>query len=279
MKNVLQEIFRRSSVTYYNSTLLFPQRVRADVTKLYAFVRVFDDLVDSTPQRGEEFRDMRRKYYLQLRGRDTGDPVLRNFVELSQRKGFREEWVEAFLDSMESDLHKRIYFTLEETLSYMYGSAEVVGLMMMKILGLPEQAEPYAKALGRAMQYLNFVRDVSEDRTMGRQYLPVQDMDRFGLDSLDTCNEGFQEFIRFNLGRYFSYQEEAERGYKFIPLRYLIPIKTAADMYKWTGKLIYESPCVVLRKKVKPRRERVIMTGVYNALKVSVWSLLYSYRI
>lgn len=277
MKNVLQEIFRRSSVTYYNSTSLFPTRIREDVTKLYAFVRVFDDLVDSVPQRAREFEKMRQRYYQQLKGVDTGDPVLQNFVELSRRKGFREEWIEAFLDSMEMDLYKRTYYTIDETLSYMYGSAEVVGLMMMKILDLPPQSEHYSRMLGRAMQYLNFIRDVSEDRAMGRQYLPYQEMVEFGLKSLEECNDGFQEFMRYNLRRYFSYQREAERGYRIIPTRLLIPIKTAGDMYKWTAKIIYKSPCITLRRKVKPRRQRVIAVGILNALSVGIWSFLSSY--
>lgn len=112
MKDQLNAIFRRGSVTYYNSTFLFPKQIRRDVTKLYAFVRVFDDLVDSVPQKAEEFYEMRRKFELALKGEDVEDVVLSNFVELMGRKKLEKGWVDSFLNSMESDLHKKVYYTL-----------------------------------------------------------------------------------------------------------------------------------------------------------------------
>jgi len=270
MSENLDEIFRRGSTTYYNSSRFFPRKVREDVTKLYAFVRVFDDLVDSVPQKVGEFYKLRNLYYEEKKGKRTGNKVLENFVELSQRKGFEDSWVEAFLDSMESDIYKKTYYTLDELLKYMYGSAEVVGLFMMKILDLPEESKPYAMMLGRAMQYLNFIRDVKEDIYLGRQYLPVEDMEKFGIDKME-CNEGFKEFMRFEINRYFEFEKEAEKGFKYIPARYLIPIKTAAEMYKWTAIRIKASPCIVLERKVKPKKRRIVLNAVKNIVGVYVW--------
>jgi phytoene synthase len=279
MEDQLDSIFKKGSITYYNSTLLFPREIRRDVTKLYAFVRVFDDLVDSVPQKVKEFYSLRELYYKELDNGSSGNVVLSNFVELMRRRGFEEEWVEAFLNSMESDLKKKVYYTIDETLSYMWGSAEVVGLMMMKILNLRDEAAYYARMLGRAMQYLNFIRDVREDMEMGRQYLPVNEMKEFKVSSLLECNEAFKEFMRFNLKRYFSFQKEAERGYHMIPSRYLIAVKTAADMYKWTARRIMADPCVVHRMKVRPKRRRVLAQGLYNFLGVPIWNLISFYRI
>jgi len=279
MDEQLDSIFKKGSVTYYNSTLLFPREIRKDVTKLYAFVRVFDDLVDSVPQKVKEFYSLRELYYKELDNGSSGNVVLSNFVEMMRRRGIKEEWVDAFLNSMESDLKKKVYYTIDETLSYMWGSAEVVGLMMMKILNLRDEAAYYARMLGRAMQYLNFIRDVKEDTEMGRQYLPVNEMKEFGVSSLLECNEAFKEFMRFNLERYFSFQKEAERGYSMIPSRYLIAVRTAADMYKWTARRIMADPCVVHRMKVRPKRRRVLAQGLYNFLGVSVWNLISFYRI
>ena len=275
MNKKLDEIFKRGSTTYYNSTLFFPPKIREDVTKLYAFVRVFDDLVDSVPQRREEFYALRRFYEKERDGYNTGNVVLENFVELMRRKDFDEEWVDAFLNAMETDLHKRVYYTLGETLGYMYGSAEVIGLFMMKILDLPKEAEPYAKMLGRSMQYLNFIRDVKEDEYLGRQYLPVEDMERFGVEGLQ-CTDGFKEFMRFQVERYLDFEREAERGYRFIPNRYLIPIKTASEMYKWTGLTIRASPCIVLSRKVKPRKRKIVLSVMKNSVGVYLWRSLSS---
>ncbi len=279
MKDQLNAIFKRGSVTYYNSTFLFPKQIRRDVTKLYAFVRVFDDLVDSVPQRGKEFYEMREKFESALEGEEVNDVVLSNFVELMRRKKFERNWVESFLDSMESDLHKKVYYTIDETLGYMWGSAEVVGLMMMRILNLREESTYHARMLGRAMQYLNFIRDVKEDVELGRQYLPFNEMQEFGVKSLKECSDNFKGFIRYQLKRYMNFQKEAEKGYRMIPIRYLIAIKTAGDMYKWTAMKIWMDPCVVNREKVKPRKRRVLARGLYNFLGVPIWNLLYSYRI
>ncbi|MEM3950161.1 squalene/phytoene synthase family protein, partial [Saccharolobus sp.] len=71
MVQKLNEIFKKGSITYYNSSYFFPPKVREDVTKLYAFVRVFDDLVDSVPQKVEEFYNLRKLYYLEKSGYDT----------------------------------------------------------------------------------------------------------------------------------------------------------------------------------------------------------------
>ncbi len=277
--NNLNAIFKKGSTTYYNSTFLFPKDVRRDVTKLYAFVRVFDDLVDSVPQKGEEFMRLREKFQLAYEGEESGNEVIDNFLELMRRKRFEKAWVDSFLNSMECDLHKKVYNDLDETLGYMWGSAEVVGLMMMRILNLREEATYHARMLGRAMQYLNFVRDVREDLMMGRQYLPVKEMEEFGVKTLSECNDNFKEFLRFQLKRYMFFQREAEKGYRYIPTRYLIPVKTAADMYKWTAMRIYMDPCVVNREKVKPKRRRVLAKGLYNFLGVPIWNLVSSYRI
>jgi len=260
-------IFKRASVTYYNSSVFFPPQVRRDVTKLYAFVRVFDDLVDSIPQKAKEFYELRSKYYEQLDGKDSNDLVLKNFVDLMRRKNFDKEWVDAFLDAMESDLKKSVYYTIDELLEYIYGSAEVVGVMMAKILDLPEESYYYARMLGRAMQYINFIRDVEEDMALGRQYLPFQEMMEFKTSLLDSSPR-FNEFIRFQISRYFEYQKTAEKGYSYIPFRYLIAIKTAADMYKWTAKKIWNNPQIIKQRKIKPKKRRVIAQGIYNALGV-----------
>jgi len=270
MSENLDEIFRKGSTTYYNSSYFFPPKVREDVTKLYAFVRVFDDLVDSVPQKVVEFYNLRNLYNEEKKGKHTRNKVLENFVELSQRKGFEDSWVEAFLNAMESDIYKKTYYTLDELLKYMYGSAEVVGLFMMKILNLSEESKPYAMMLGRAMQFLNFIRDVKEDIYLGRQYLPVEDMEEFGIDKME-CNQGFKEFIRFELDRYFKFEKEAEKGFKYIPARYLIPIKTASEMYKWTGIRIKASPCIVLDEKVKPKKRKIVLNAIKNTVGVYIW--------
>ena len=89
-------------------------------------------------------------------------------VELMNKYQFEPQWIEAFLDAMEADLHKKTYHTIDELLAYIYGSAEVVGLMMAQIMNLPESSWEAAKAQRKAMQLINFIRDIAEDNQLGR---------------------------------------------------------------------------------------------------------------
>jgi phytoene synthase len=260
--------FKRGSRTYFNSSLFFPAEVRRQVFALYGFVRAADDFVDATPQDAEGFRAFVARYRRALGGEQTGDAIIDAFVQLERRREFDPAWTEAFLHSMELDLSKRDYHTLAETLEYVYGSAEVIGLYMTRIMELDPAAEPYAQRLGRSMQYVNFIRDVAEDHALGRRYLPLADS---GLLSLEESHarsrpEAFGAFLRHHLSLYKGWQKEAEEGYRYIPRRLLVPIETAADMYDWTARRIERRPLVVFERKVKPPRARILLQVLLNAL-------------
>ena len=123
------EIFRKGSTTYYYSTKLFPANIRKEVTQLYNFVRVADDYVDSVPQNTKGFMNFKDEYYRVLSGENSENEVITEFVSLSQRRKFDSKWVDAFLFSMEMDTRKSTYKNLDELNTYLYGSAEVIGLM------------------------------------------------------------------------------------------------------------------------------------------------------
>lgn len=271
MNNIYNSIFKNGSKTYYYSSFFFPPAVKEDVFKLYSFVRVADDYVDTLPQKKQEFYDFRRLYEVSLKGEETSDPVIDGFTDLMDRRKFEPSWVEAFLNSMESDLYINSYETIESLMKYLYGSAEVVGLMMSNILDLPRKSYDYARHLGRAMQYVNFIRDIKEDLWLGRNYFPRKDYEDFGLPNLQPetirlNTEGYKNFIRRQLDRFENWQNQAEKGFQFIPKRYLIPIKTASEMYKWTSKMIYKDPFIVYEKKVKPSITRIVATVGKNTV-------------
>jgi len=263
-----QATFKKGSATYFNSSIFFPPEVRRDVTVLYAFVRVADDYVDAIPQRSGEFETFCDRYRRARSGQASGDPIIDDFIELSRRKRFDPEWTEAFLHSMELDLRVREYDSLEDTLVYIYGSAEVIGLFMARLLDLPEDSLSAAKMLGRAMQYINFIRDIAEDTVFGRRYLPLAGSDLSSLNAEEAKKnpDAFAAFIRGEIDRFAGWQREAERGFGYIPRRYLIAIKTASDMYRWTARCIYQDPLLVFERKVKPSRSRIVLTAVLNAV-------------
>jgi len=261
-----RQVFRSGSKTYFNSSIFFPPDVRDDVYLLYGFVRVADNYVDSIPQQPDEFEQFVARYRSALDGTPSGEVIIDSFVELSNRRSFDPAWTEAFLNSMDLDLHKNVHRTLEETLEYVYGSAEVIGLYMSRIMGLPEAADHAARMLGRSMQVINFIRDIAEDNELGRIYLPIGESSLSDLREA-TARADAQEFRRFlstNLERYRGWQAEAERGYAYIPRRYRVPIKTAADMYNWTASQIESDPFVVYDRKVKPTRARIFARVMRN---------------
>lgn len=261
-----RQVFKSGSKTYFNSSLFFPAHIRDDVFVLYGFVRVADDFVDSVPQQPDAFHRFVDAYRGALSGTSSGDVIVDSFVELAERKHFRAEWTDAFLHSMELDLTKQVHGTLEETLEYVYGSAEVIGLYMSRIMGLDPVADEAACLLGRSMQFINFIRDIAEDNELGRIYLPIAETSLPDLREPTTRSDP-DEFVRFltaQLSRYREWQAHAETGYAYIPRRYLVPIKTASDMYNWTAERIRADPFVVYERKVKPSRRRIMARVLAN---------------
>ncbi|RZN46824.1 phytoene/squalene synthase family protein [archaeon] len=280
-ERVLDSIFRKGSTTFFYSSKFFPSDVKKDVTRLYAFVRTADDYVDSIPQQADEFYSFKERYHAALGGVPAGDEIIDSFVELQQRMGFDQSWIDAFFASMEMDITKEHYTTMEEVETYLYGSAEVVGLMMARIMRLPPEADMSARYLGRAYQYINFIRDINEDIGLKRRYFPESDMRACGLTSLDyeavsTHPEQFAHCVRIQIRRYLAWMERAEEGFSYIPRRYLVPIKTASDMYLWTAHKIYKDPLVVYRQKVKPTSFFILVHGLKNLInpygKMSIYT-------
>jgi phytoene synthase len=281
MSGVEKAIFRKGSTTYYWSSTFFTRRVRRDVAKLYSFVRVADDYVDSTPVQEQDFYALRRAYEAaaanpsfntEHQANDSiNEHVIKNMIVVEKAYDFNPAWSTAFLDSMQSDIEGKVYETMDDTLRYIYGSAEVVGLMMARVLGLDETAYASARKLGRAMQYINFIRDVAEDTQLGRCYFPKSMLERFGLPDLssETINrypKRYETFIRTQIKQYQRWQHEAEQGFVYLPSAVRAPVKTASDMYKWSAAKIARDPIAAYRQQVKPHKARVVRAGIINFL-------------
>lgn len=282
MKSKTRQKFKRiaqkGSKTYFNSTLFFPKKIREEVFTLYSFVRVADNFVDKIPQDKNGFLKFQKDFNTAYISNASQNVVLQEFVLLMKRRKFKKEWVDAFLSAMRSDLNHKKCKTLSDTLLYMYGSAEVVGLMMAQLLNLSPKSHPYAKYLGRSMQYINFLRDIEEDNGLKRQYIPQEFLKKNGLLSLNKKvvaqnQENFIKLMHTEIKRYLKWQKEAEKGYKYIPYRYLIPIKTASDMYNWTAHQMYNDPLRVYEQKIKPSKLRIYFTIFKNSILILLWKI------
>ncbi len=268
-----ESIFQRGSTTYYHSTKLFPSKIRKDVTTLYCFVRVVDDFVDAVPQDLESFTNFKNDYYLALSGKNVNNSIINNYIELSYRKNFEPEWTEAFLKSMEMDTTKSKYENIDELNEYLYGSSEVIGLMMNKVMDIDERAHHSAKYLGKAMQFINFIRDIDEDLDLNRTYFPKDTLLEFGLEGL-TRGEArrkpkqFRAFVRSQIKIYFDWQKKAETGFIYLPKRMRVAVKTASDMYMWTATKIYKNPFLVYDMQIKPTWNKVLLAGMKNYFSI-----------
>ena len=267
-----RKIFQKSSQTYFYSSLFFPKIIKKEVFILYSFVRSVDNFIDTQPQDIKGFYHFWRLYQHGVENNKTENALINEFCKLSKRRKFQTSWVEAFFKAMESDLKVERYQTIKEVENYIYGSAEVVGLMMASIMDLPQRAYSYAQDLGKSMQYINFIRDIEEDRQLGRVYLPQDEIEKYGLknlrfESVSSNPEKFKEFIHAQVDSYSNWQTQAEKGFQFIPKRLRIAIMTASDMYKFTAREILKNPLRIYERKIKPSKIRVISRGIINSIK------------
>ena len=254
-----REIFRQGSRTYYFSSMFFPEPYKSDVFTLYAFVRKADDFVDAIPQDEQGFNEFESAFWRALAGAPTPETnsIILNFVSLVRRVNIPEDWIRAFLTAMRLDIYKKRYASIDETCHYMYGSAEVIGLMLMRIFKLEPDSEQGARLLGRAMQYINMIRDVAEDIELGRQYLPIDEYAQYGLRSdvplskevaLD-CPSAFSRYMRAQLQRQMGWMALARKSFRYLPRSLRIPVSTASQMYDWTAAQIMADPLIVWQNR------------------------------
>lgn len=224
-----RRLHRLHGTTYYFATQRMPKELRLDVHALYGFVRKADEWVDDkerypSAEACELLRAYRNELILAVEGGvRPSDPILRGFSQTLLNRGIPLSEALMFLDSMASDLVKSTYATYEELETYMRGSAAAVGLMMCSILGveMTDHTRNSAIALGNAMQLTNFLRDVGEDRGRGRLYLPLEDLDRFGvsLEEIDqrVVTDRFVDLMKFEILRAKSLYRIAESGIVQLP--------------------------------------------------------------
>ncbi|GGS93815.1 phytoene/squalene synthase family protein [Streptomyces chromofuscus] len=181
----------RHGKTYFLATRLLPPERRPAVHALYGFARWADDIVDSLGcghTRGDRARQLALLEARLARGLKEGhstEPVVHALADTARRHAIDHRHFTDFMAAMRSDLDVTDYATYADLRAYMHGSAAVIGLQMLPVLGtvVPRaEAAPHAAALGVAFQLTNFLRDVGEDLDRGRVYLPADLLAAHGAD-------------------------------------------------------------------------------------------------
>ena len=240
-----QECKRLNSLhgkTYYLATLLLPKNKRPYVHALYGFARYADEIVDDlastlTPQeKADALRSWSTGVLEDLKKGTSSDHIGRALVDTAKKFGIPHQHFVDFLHSMEMDLTITEYQNYEALLEYVYGSAAVIGLEMVPVLGYSdERAFEAAKKLGIAFQLANFIRDVSEDLDRGRVYLPLDELARFGVDRAmlerRVLTPEIVEALKFQIARVRSLQEEADIGIAYLDKTSRPCIRAASELY------------------------------------------------
>lgn len=229
--------------TYFLATMLLPPEKRPYVHALYGFARHADDLVDEHPGPGrvEHFSRWSEQFLTDLSWGATSDPVCRAVLDTAERWSIPHSYFADFLDSMRMDLTVTGYATYDDLAGYVWGSAAVIGLQMLSILGRAnasvswETLEGYAADLGTAFQLTNFLRDIAEDLHRGRVYLPESSLQQFGVtrDRLQRgqVDESIRNLLAFEIERARKLYRSATPGIAMVDASSRECLRTALTLY------------------------------------------------
>lgn len=200
------EISKKTTNNYSTSfslgTRVLGREFRKPVYAIYGFVRFADEIVDTFHSHDQQkmFEKFRAETYEALDTGISSNPILHSFQWVVNTYGIDRELIDAFLDSMEMDLYKKDY-SQKGLDKYIYGSAEVVGLMCLRVFTAPNNGYAglidYARRLGAAFQKVNFLRDLKDDYVeRGRTYFPGADFENFDNETKKQIEEDIRDDFR-----------------------------------------------------------------------------------
>ncbi len=228
--------------TYYLATLLLPQAKRPYVHALYGFARYADEIVDdlestlTLDEKAAALSTWGEGVLADLRAGESHDAIGMALADTVNRFQIPIEHFEAFLHSMTMDLTVAEYQSYDDLMEYVYGSASVIGLQMVPILGaLSPDAYPLAEKLGTAFQLANFIRDVSEDLDRGRIYLPIEELNAHGV-TWEMLNDRvvtpqLRSALKEQIERVRRLQREAAAGIHLLEPSSRPCIEAASELY------------------------------------------------
>ena len=265
--NISQEFSKQVTIKYSTSfslaTKTLNSSIRNHIYNIYGFVRFADEIVDTFhgfPKK-ELLENFEKNLFIALKNKISLNPILNSFQITVNKFNIDHSLIKSFLKSMKWDLIKKKYKTQKEYKEYIYGSADVVGLMCLKVFvnGDQEKYEeliPNAVSLGSAFQKVNFLRDLKDDfENLNRSYFPNIDFTNFSEESKKRIiNEIRNDF------------DKALNGIKKLPKNSKLGVYTA---YKYYLELLYKL------EKTPSLEIKTTRIRIPNYQKINL--LLYSY--
>jgi phytoene synthase len=206
----------KSGSSFYYSFMFLPKQQREAITALYAFCREVDDAVDEIddPKLAQQSLNEWREEVVRFCNKQAKHPVGLALQEAREHFDLHQEYFLEIIDGMEMDLQQQRYPAFKHLALYCHRVASVVGLLSVEIFGYQQRKTlNYAEKLGMALQLINIIRDVREDAQRGRIYLPLEDMQRFGVTEQQLLNledsAELTQLLEFETQRARSYYDEA----------------------------------------------------------------------
>jgi len=222
-------VTNKYSTSFFLAVKMLSPKIRSAIFSIYGFVRFADEIVDSFHNfdKLSLINQFEKDYYKAIDDGISLNPILNSFQLTVKKYNIPDDLIQAFLHSMKLDLNKTHYNTVEDFNTYIYGSADVVGLMCLKVFVNGDQ-EKYenlkdsAMRLGSAFQKVNFLRDLKDDyEVLNRSYFPGVDLESLNKKSKNEIIKEIEEDFK-----------EAYKGVKRLPIEAKFGVYTAYIYYK-----------------------------------------------
>jgi phytoene synthase len=217
-------ITKKFAKTFYFASFFLDKKRQAAAYSVYAICRISDETVDDNTSAGktERLTLLQDKITKSYTDAPLSEPLLLAFRKTVREYQIPKEHFCELIDGMRMDLEKTRYKNFEDLYSYCYKVAAVVGLIMLKIFGARDfnAAAQYAVNLGIAMQLTNILRDIKEDYTRQRIYLPQDELIEYNINEYELSGQApadlLKEFLKFQIARAQGYYNDCRPGIKLI---------------------------------------------------------------
>tara|TARA_A100001037_G_C15060161_1_gene594385 strand:+ start:52 stop:900 length:849 start_codon:yes stop_codon:yes gene_type:complete len=220
-------VIKEYSTSFYRATKLLSRSIRNDIFNIYGFVRFADEIVDTFHKYPKEqlLNEFEQELWSSIKNKISLNPILNSFQNTVNKYDIETNLIKSFIKSMRMDLDIIRYNNREDYKEYIYGSADVVGLMCLKVFVSGSKKEynelkPYAMSLGSAFQKVNFLRDLKSDsEILNRVYFPNIDMKNFDENSKNKIITEIEEDFNHALKGIAKLPKKAKFGV-YIAYRY-----------------------------------------------------------
>ena len=256
-------VIKEYSSSFYRATELLSKSIRNDIFNIYGFVRFTDEIVDTFHDypKKQLLDEFEKELWSSIENKISLNPILNSFQDTVNKYDIDLSLIKSFMKSMRMDLDIRRYKNRKDYKEYIYGSADVVGLMCLKVFVSGSKKEynklkPYAMSLGSAFQKVNFLRDMkSDEEILNRVYFPNINMQNFDEYTKETIiNEIEEDF------------EHAIKGIVKLPKKARFGVYIAYRYYNKLLKKLKRTPSIDIKEsriRIDNFQKFIVLTRSY----------------